>query len=181
VNLERILDPESDEFKEVWKLYEAYFHSDERRTLEQQTEVMKNKMYKLEAAYKDGTLVGFIATWELRDFTFIEHMFIKKEFRKQGFGTALLVKKLSPGPVVLEVEMPEVSEEAAERIKWYQKRGFILDTFRYTQPPYDKTKKPVQMYLMTFPDLLTKVHFLNVKEQLYRNVYGITSPQNFPE
>jgi len=138
---------DSQEFKEAWKIYESSFPSDERRTLELQKELIKNKQYNFFIVTKDKVLVAIITDWNFGDFLFVEHLAVKEDLKGKGIGTKLLKEYLSKNKqkIVLEVERPE-TEIATKRIKFYEKIGFNLNDSDYIQPPYGKDKNPVPCF-----------------------------------
>ncbi len=162
---------QKDFSKEIRDIYEESFPSDERRDLESQIKLLDNKRYDFKAIYENNSLIGLIACWDLEDFLFIEHFAIKKELRGKGIGTNLLKQYINKKRVVLEVEQSK-SELNNRRIKFYERLGFYLNYYDYIQPSYGKNKKPVPMYLMTFPDKLDNIGFLSLKKNIYKIVYG---------
>lgn len=134
--------------------------------------------------YVDSTKpAGMFATWNFSDFVFIEHLAVKKECEDKGIGSTILGtltqnalynntwKKIDK-KVILEVERPD-TEIAQKRMSFYERQGFRLNKYDYTQPPYSKGKKSVPMYLMSFPEKIDKKEFLRIREKLYKVVYGI--------
>ncbi|HLF54158.1 MAG TPA: GNAT family N-acetyltransferase [Candidatus Nanoarchaeia archaeon] len=175
MRLEQILDTESSEFKSVWEIYESSFPSDERRDINQQTELLKNPLYKFFAAYDNGSIVGIIGTWQIDDFVFIEHFAIKEGLRGAGLGTALLNAFIPTKKIVLETERP-VTDTAKRRIAFYERLGFRLNTYDYTQPAYSSDKKPVPMFLMSYPESLSVSEFTEIRRSLHTQVYCLEKP-----
>jgi len=169
------LDTESAEFKSAWEIYESSFPSDERRNLNQQTELLKNPLYKFFAAYDNGSIVGIIGTWQIVDFVFIEHFAIKEGLRGTGLGTSLLNAFIPGKRVVLETERP-VNDTTRRRIGFYERLGFKLNTYNYTQPAYSPDKKPVPMFLMSCPETLSESEFVGIRRLLHTVVYGLEKP-----
>ncbi len=173
----KLENSDSQEFKEAWKIYESSFPSDERRTLDLQKKLIKNKQYNFFIVLKDKILVAIITDWNFEDFLFVEHLAVKKDLRGKGIGTELLKEYLSKNKqkIVLEVEKPE-TESAIKRIKFYEKIGLKLNNFNYIQPPYGKDKNPVPMFLMTYPEKINESEFSSVREKLHSIVYGLEKP-----
>jgi ribosomal protein S18 acetylase RimI-like enzyme len=176
MDLVRVQQPGTSLFKEAWKIYSSSFPSDEKRTFAAQKKILNNKQYSFFIVRNNNTLVAIIAQWDCKDFSFIEHIAVKKTMRGQGIGTALLQKiRLVKKKIVLEVERPH-THIAKERIRFYQKCGFQLNTFAYFQPPYDLHKKPVPLLLMTYPKKINKVEFILIRKELHCTVYGLPKP-----
>lgn len=173
----KLKNSDSQEFKEAWNVYDSSFSSDEKRTLELQKELMKNKQYGFFIVTKDAMLVAIITEWNFGDFFFVEHFAVKEDFRRKGIGTELLKEYLSKNKqkVVLEVERPE-SDIATKRIRFYENVGFKLNSFDYIQPPYTKDKNPVPLLLMTYPANISQTEFSSIRQKLHIFVYGLEKP-----
>lgn len=178
MEFKRITDSNSEDFKKIWKIYQYSFPSDEKRTLKKQSEVLHNNLYNLLGIYHQNQLMGFIATWKFKDFIFNEHVAVEESLRGKGHGTKIMKKQLYKNnkQIVLEVERPGVNINAKRRIKFYEKLGFKLNTYNYVQPPYDKTKKPVPLFLMTYPREISKSEFVKIRNKIHTTVYGLATP-----
>lgn len=161
------------EFQKIWKIYEESFPKSERRNLALQKEVLKNPRYHLRPLYEGKLLIGFLATWGLNEFIFIEHYAIDKKYRAQGYGKKFLRNflKSTDKSIILEVEKPETMI-AKKRILFYKKLHFHCNPFDYVQPPYEENQEPVPLLLMTYPDPISQDAFKNIKNKLYQEVYG---------
>ena len=173
----KLENSDSAEFKEAWEIYESSFPSDERRTLDLQKELIKNKQYNFFIVLKDKILVAIITDWTFGDFLFVEHFAVKENLRGKGIGTELLKKYISKNKqkIVLEVERPD-TELATKRIKFCDKNGFKLNNFDYIQPPYGKDKNPVPLFLMTYPEKINESEFSSIREKLHITVYRLEKP-----
>lgn len=122
-----------------------------------------------------GSRVGLMTTWNFGKIIYIEHFAIEKGQRGQGYGSAAIGKltELSKQPVIIEVEMPETSAEAASRVKFYERLGFTGWQTPYVQPPYSKGKNPIPMMLMSKGMEETLECAGIVTALLHRHVYGI--------
>lgn len=160
------------QFNQIWNIYEEAFPEDERRSLEQQKEILKNTRYELRPLYDKHRILGFIATWDLDDFIFIEHYAIFNKCRGQGYGTTFLKSFLEEADknVVLEAEKP-VNIIANKRIEFYQDLGFYCNPFDYIQPPYEEGKESVPLLILTYPDAIDKEMFSRIRKRLYKEVY----------
>lgn len=161
-------------FKEAWKLYEASFPPDQKRTLEQQHMIMSTTNHAFYAV-TEKSFIGFVETWDLQEFVFIHYIAIPKIHQGKGIGTAILKEFVKEKKAILEVE-PPLNEIKKKRITFYEKQGFHLNNYEYEQPAYSKDKNTVSLLLMSYPKTLTKEEFLQVKKTIYREVYGILIP-----
>ena len=121
--------------------------------------------------------IGFFTYWDFDTFYYAEHFAVDPSLRNGGYGKqvlALLRDTLSR-PIVLEVEMPD-NEMAQRRIGFYQRQGFALWNYPYLQPPYRQGDDFLPMYLMVYGNLQCEKDVEQVKDCIYREVYGIEQP-----
>ncbi len=123
-----------------------------------------------------GSVVGFLSSWELEGFTFIEHFAVRADRRGRGIGKEMLAHFLEGREnIVLEVEPPG-GDIQNRRIAFYKRLGFVLNPYDYIQPPYGESKKPVHLLLMSRPGALDRDGFAKARAELHLGVYGLRSP-----
>lgn len=163
-------------FKEIYDLLEEAFPPSEIRTSEGQLALLSNPLYQLHTVKEaDGKLLGILAGWKLSGFRFIEHLAVAARARGKGTGKSMVEDyiHMAGTPVILEVEPPD-QPLAARRIEFYKRLGFHLNTFPYYQPPLRKGQPLLPLQVMSYPFALTEEQFGSYKEELYREVYGVT-------
>ncbi len=174
--LERVTDASSALFEGLWSIYESSFPSDERRSLEKQAPLFDDKRYYMLAAVEDGRAIGVISYWDLDDFSFIEHIAVHESSRGTGAGTRMMEEFLKGrGKVILEVEAPRTPMQK-KRVAFYERLGFLLNSYDYIQPPYGEGKKPVHLLLMSRPARLAEEEFSSARKELHSSVYGLMEP-----
>jgi hypothetical protein len=95
-------------------------------------------------------------------------------------GSSILRPILSEGTLVaLEVEPAELNEDAARRIRFYERLGFHVNDYTYYQPPYDDTKSPLQLKVLSYPNPLTTKEFNDFKELVYVQVYKVEPDSDY--
>ncbi len=176
--LVRVSVEDTDSLAYIRAVYEYSFPEDERRDFDKVKELLKeNGAFRL-ALIKNGEMpVGLFAYWQWPDLRYVEHFAVDRNCRGGGIGAEILrtFVEMADTPVVLEVEHPD-DEICSRRIRFYERQGFVLHPdFDYVQPPYDVTKKPLHLYLMTygvpdFPDCC-----LEIEKRLHTQVYGVRS------
>ncbi|MBU3957806.1 MAG: GNAT family N-acetyltransferase [Nanoarchaeota archaeon] len=171
----KVINPDSHEFKDIYKIYSSSFPPDERRSFKKEASLLNNRLYQLFAIFDKKQLIGFLAIWDISNFIFIENFAIKENLRNEGFGTDALEEFVAKNSkkIVLEIEKPETSDAAKRRIRFYERLGFKLNRYDYLQPPYDKGKNAVPMFLMSHPNEIEKSEFPRIREQLHKIVYGL--------
>lgn len=166
----------NQQFEYAWQIYEDGFPPDERRSLQQQKEVLLNPRYKFTPALGAGNaIVGVICTWQFDEFLFVEHIAVASNARGGGTGTKMMAS-LCQGvscPIILETDPPSLNATALRRVKWYEQLGFHMNEFEYLQPAYSSEKQPLPMKLFSFPKPLSPAEFERIRAVLYSEVYKV--------
>lgn len=165
-----------DNFKQVYELMEMSFPKVEFRSFQAQYDLLKHDEYAIYTySDKEGKVMAFIAVWQLTDFLFIEHIAVHKECRNQGLGAKLIseLKENSQSLLCLEVELPE-DNMSQRRIGFYERNGFKVNPYPYTQPPLRAGDLSIPMYLLTSGKTVDEAYFLKMKAMLYKTVYQYT-------
>ncbi len=144
-------------FDKAWELYEEAFPLEERRLLDAQAKLMSESKYHFDILIVENQLVGFLLWWDLETYRYIGHFATSKQQRNMGIGKIILEKFISnhDKPILLEVELPE-SELKQRRIKFYERIGFKLNQHHYELPDFEENQTPLQLLLMTYPNLISK-------------------------
>lgn len=120
-------------------------------------------------------LIGLITVWKLDGFYYAEHLATSPQVRNRGYGRQVmeaLKAHLSDNPIILEVERPE-DEMSRRRIGFYQRCGFQLCTQDYHQPPYREGGEGLPLYLMYAGADEIDSRYPQIRDEIYRNVYGM--------
>ncbi len=120
-------------------------------------------------------LIGLITVWKLDGFYYAEHLATSPTVRNRGYGRRIMEELkalLSDAPIILEVERPE-DEMSRRRIGFYQRCGFKLCEQDYYQPPYRAGGKRLPLYLMFAGVDEIDSRYPQVRNEIYRNVYGL--------
>ena len=162
------------DFDIVYTIMEKSFPEDERRTYDEQKELLNNSAYKIYVYRESITnqIQAFAAIYELDEIVFIEHLAVNPDCRNGGIGLKFLktLFSMTNKMICLEVELPS-NEIAARRIGFYERTNFFLNEFRYIQPSLSKGRKEVPLYIMTSGRCVTKEEFEGIKNVLYEKVY----------
>mgnify|MGYP002769018963 CR=1 FL=1 len=164
-----------DKFDKVFELMQASFPEDEYRDYNSQKQLLSIPCYRLITKMdSDDNLVGFIATWQTENFSFIEHFAVNPNLRGKGIGSEMLKDfiKNSSKPIILEVELP-TDIISKKRISFYKRHGFVLNEFKYFQMPLRKDSQPIQLYLMSLPKPLKEEEFEKIKSSIHQKIYGV--------
>lgn len=163
----------------IEQLYIDSFPADERREFSVVKSLLDSPdtAFRIIAAMDGNDFVGFFGYWEWDDMRYIEHFAVDPQKRGGGIGQKMLADfaALAPTPIILEVEHP-FNDMAARRIGFYQRCGYILhDNIKYIQPPYDPSKQPLELYLMTKGEIKLTEDSELIK-RIKKEVYGVENP-----
>ena len=139
----------------VEQLYISSFPPEERRNFKDLMHLCQSESRQtFNLIVKGGKPVGFLISWHLDDFVFLEHFAVDHHLRGRGIGKESIRLWLSMQqlPVVLEVE-PPVHADQKRRISFYEQLGFRLYNVDYWQPPYSPEKSAVRLLLMGYGDI----------------------------
>lgn len=135
--------------KNIYSSYTTSFPKDERRCESQFQSLFNKEKVKVFSVLNNLQDVGYLIAWELSECVFIEHFEIFSDFRSQKFGTDVIKKLFKDySKIILESEPETLDENAKRRIDFYRRNGFSIIDENYVQPPYEKEKKPVNLWLM---------------------------------
>ncbi|GMQ59283.1 GNAT family N-acetyltransferase [Vallitalea sediminicola] len=162
-----------EDFEAIWNIYCDSFPENERRSLKQQMDIMKEDKYSWYPVKDNNIIVGFYTTWDLSDFVYIEHLAFDKNSRGKGYGSNIIREIIdNNNKIILEVEEPN-THEAKKRIDFYTRLGLILNNYDYVQPAYDKNKKSVPLLIMSYPSKISEEEFKRIRNELYKKVYKV--------
>lgn len=165
------------DFDQVYALMACSFPLVERRYYEKQKALLDNPYYVIYALYEGTQVRAFMSLWDFDQFVFFEHFAVHPDCRNGGVGAKMLRDLLDmlQRPVCLEVEPPD-TELAQRRIHFYERNGFHLNTYPYMQLPLNPESVPIPLMIMSTPSPLTQDAFEQIRDTLYREVYGVSNP-----
>lgn len=170
VELVRIASPDHPFFPDAERLYMQAFPPAERR--DGISACLSDPRFALEAIAAGGGFLGFVTTWSLDGFAFLEHVATVPSARGSGVGRAALLQVLARHQlVVAEAEPADEGPMAVRRLAFYAKLGFAVNAVDYLQPSYGPGKPRVPMRLLSSPRLLRDGEHALVVAQLEREVY----------
>lgn len=167
-------EKDSSELDHLKKVYMKSFPAAERR---EWSDIMhKSRDNKspltLTLVKMDSNPVGFITSWNLGDFIYIEHFVIDPALRNRGLGAKAIKEFCADAalPVVLETEPAGCGADAERRIRFYERVGFSpYSGFRYIQPSYGIGLPAVPLTLMSTDTSLSPEE---ISTKLHKIVYG---------
>ena len=169
----RFIDVNEKTFNTVFDKMKTAFPYEERRDYSDQKECLENKYFNFFEIYDDDLAVGFTALWVFENFVFIEHIAIDENKRGGGYGSKAieLIKEKYNKPLILEAEAP-VTEQQIKRIKFYNRLGFNVNSFNYTQPSYHGGEG-VPLLILSYPSKLTDEEFEEFLKETRREAYAL--------
>ncbi len=161
------------EFNTAYDILESSFISAELKSREVLYKQWKTKEVEIALYETQGIISGVITLWEFSDFVFAENFAVKKDFRNKGIGATLLrdvINEYTGKRIILEVEPPK-NEIQKRRIMFYERNGFTLSPFGYTQPPLRENAEKVELLIMHTGKDLTEEEFKSIRNDVFRVVY----------
>lgn len=154
--------------------YTSSFPVEEQRPIDSIISlILKEKRFKAMILLNESNhFIGFITTWKFASFIYIEHFALSSVYRSRGYGSQALRSFIQKNslPIVLEVE-PPIDAFSQRRIRFYERCGFTVYNYDYTQPPYTPDLSSVSLRLMgTLPMTLSVEH---VASTLHQEVYKV--------
>ena len=175
------LYPITTENADVWNafllLYKEAFPACERRPVESIERLVREKeIFRIDAIEKDGVFAGFLTSWNLGKFVYIEHFAVVSSMRGGGTGGKILDTFIAQcgKQVVLEAEKA-TDETSRRRLEFYARHGFAICRQPYVQPAYTDEYEPLPMHLLAYGGELDEDEFRKVRDKIYANVYNIVS------
>ena len=161
-------------FEKVYELMKNSFPDSEYRTYQEQKKLLIDDKYTVFTRNKDDDVSAFIAVWNLKNFTFLEHFAVLEKFRGKGFGSEFLlgVMKRLQNKIILEVEPPD-DEVSKRRIRFYERVEFKLNDFYYEQASLRENYAYHELKIMSYPDFINEKEFSKIKKEIYRYVYKL--------
>lgn len=164
---------EQSQLKQIYQLFEESFIPSELRLFDSFLQLFYNHEFKIYIEEKDLQIIAALIVWEFNDYIFLENFAVNKKIRGQGIGGVFLetLKDIYPNHfMVLEVEENK-NELTNRRIQFYQRHQWCLNSFHYKQPSFRKNIDGEELYMMSYPHLLSHEQFLNIKSDLFHRVY----------
>lgn len=164
------------DFDKVFALMDISFPSDEYRPYEEQKALLTHPRYQIYVVRDEGgnRVKAFLTVWEFDEFVFIEHFAVDPSYRNGGTGSRML-KELFDAldkRICLEVEPPH-DEITSRRVGFYERNGFILNSYPYMQPAISKGRHSIPLCIMTSKGAVCEEEFDRIKTLLYTEVYGV--------
>lgn len=160
----------------IENLLHTSFPENERRDDEgQRYNTDHNPLFTCYLITDGDTKVGLFTLWSLNGFHYAEHLATSLEVRNRGYGRLIMEKvtEMIPDTLVLEVEEPN-DEMSIRRIGFYQRCGLRLCDKSYMQPPYRKGDQGLPLKLMFYGTENIDGHFDSIRDNIHKEVYGVT-------
>ncbi len=171
--LKQINDPFSQEFKELYALYEEAFPPIERRKLEiLQKMIPEDNGMTFCAIMLDGKAIGLFILWDMIDFIYVEHFAIFSKIRGTSLGTQFLadfLEKNKTRTIVGEIEHP-TTDIARRRKEFYERYDFRVIDENYMQPTYSEDDDGFPLLLVANKKM-SEEEIISCKQNLIKKVY----------
>ena len=174
MNVELTPDITAEDREFLGKLYEESFPAAERRDWNLIGAPGRKGQPYLYAIIADGHLAGLVTLWTFNRFAYIEHLAVRPDFRGHSVGSdavKLIIEKVDPLPVVVEIEPPVESEPlTVKRAKFCSRLGFVTIDSSYIQPPYGPGLPSVPLHLLATTVLPANMTAATLRNEVYFNL-----------
>lgn len=157
MNFERITAPGHPYYDAAIELYKISFPAHEQRRLESQLEILSDPRYHFDAVFDEGEFVGEILYWNIGDFLYVEHFCVMPSMRNKRYGQRIL-EAYSDKPMILEID-PPVDEISLRRKGFYERCGFVANSYSHVHPPYSEENEGHELVVMSLPRELTACEY----------------------
>ncbi len=152
----RITAPEGEAYDRALQLYSVSFPLHEQRLPADQAAVLCETDYHFTSLWDGETFCGLVLYWERPSFIYVEHFAIEPCLRGGGYGTSALRALCSQGKsVILEID-PPVDEVSRRRLRFYERAGFVQNSFEHVHPPYRPGFSGHALCVLSCPHALDK-------------------------
>lgn len=161
-------------FDKAWQLYSDSFPEIERRTLEEQEEILDDENFYMTCYVEDEVLISIVFFWKInainKTYTFLEHFAVNSELRGKSYGSKILEKFINDNKnIVLEIE-PIIDEITQKRLNFYEKFGFVVNSYEHFQIPFRKDAKELKLLLMSQEKPLLKEEYKRLYESMKKSL-----------
>ena len=167
----KLINITENNFSDLYKRLVEAFPYEERRDEPDEAKCFLKKEFNFCEIIDGAESVGLIVFWAFSKFLFVEHIAINKEIRGKGYGSKVfdLLKKQYNLPIILEAEAPE-TEVQKKRIGFYEKLGFRVNSYDYTQPSYHEAEA-VPLLVLSYTEFLSQGMFEEFFKETRKLVY----------
>lgn len=176
MNFERLTSPSHPLYNRALGLYQISFPLHEQREAASQTSILQDEAYHFELVYDAGTFVGIVLYWEDSDFIYIEHFCILPEMRNRQYGQRVLsLLQTKQKTLILEID-PPIDAISTRRKEFYERCGFVRNTYPHVHPPYHKGNKGHELVIMSSPKPISQAEYdafsVYLKDRVMYNVFS---------
>lgn len=157
-------------FEKAWQIYLESFPEQERRTINEQEKILKNKNFNMNCYIKNDLLIAIVFFWDInirdKNYTFLEHFAVNSKLRGKSYGSKILNEFIENNKnIILEIE-PIIDEITQKRLKFYEKFGFVINKHEHFQVPFRKNAKELKLILMSQNSELSNKEYENLYKQM---------------
>ncbi len=156
MNLQRVTSTTHPMFLTALELYKASFPRQEQRETLSQKKILCESEYHFDLVYDRDIFVGLVLYWETENMIYIEHFCILPEERNKKYGQKVLtLLKEKQKECILEID-PPIDDLSKRRKSFYERCGFVENSYQHIHPPYHRIDSGHKLILMTHPEQLSR-------------------------
>lgn len=105
--------------------------------------------------HDENQFIGIVLYWENDSFIYIEHLVILPEKRNMKYGEIVLELLKNKGKsLILEID-PPINSISLHRKGFYERCGFVANTYNHVHSSYHKNVKGHELVVMTYPNVIS--------------------------
>lgn len=166
----RIEPIDASRWKKVWELYELSFPLAERRKIDDHLRACADRQFHPLSAWEGSELIGLLFYWEWDSYRYLEYLAVNPDVRGHGFGSQILRHlRNSHHTIILEID-PLINELSVRRLQFYERARFTLTPYRFVHLPYRLEAHPIELLILSYPQMITKEQHSDFLDFLERRV-----------
>ncbi|WP_392564202.1 GNAT family N-acetyltransferase [Orbus wheelerorum] len=166
LSVTRLTDKDLLEIDLVNSLYDSAFPEHEKRRYQGRNSIQRLDDYYLYYFSDNGAFIGFIGSWKIDDFFYIEHFAVLPTSRGQGYGQKVLkMFSWQVKNIILEID-PVIDEISQKRLRFYQHCGFKENNYSHVHPSYHPQYEPHKLEILSFPISISRQTYQTFNQKL---------------
>lgn len=169
----RIKNTENKWYDEFYAIYSVSFPPHEQRDRKQQEYAFSFDNYYLDCLIEENRFLAFIAYWEFEEYIYIEHLAVNPDYRNEHIGSRALQEMIDnkQKKILLEID-PFTTDIARKRYHFYQRLGFVINSYDHRHPPYHKKFPAHELILLSSGQTIDEKSYHTFRKDLSEIVMG---------
>lgn len=166
LTMTRLTNKDFLKIEDINHLYDSAFPKHEKRSYQGRKSIQNLADYYLYYFSDNNQFVGFIGSWKINVFFYIEHLAVSHQLRGMGYGQKVLkMFSQSAKKIVLEID-PVIDDVSKNRLHFYLRCGFKINEYKHIHPNYHPEFLPHPLEILSFPGFIDNKNYQTFNEKL---------------